>query len=70
MKLKGLVWFFTIALTVISIWELSYTLVIRNYENTVKAQATKIVKAAYPDLKGEEKEAAIEFRKKYPRQYS
>ena len=44
MKLKGLVWFFTIALTVISIWELSYTLVIRNYENTVKAQATKIVK--------------------------
>jgi len=64
MKLKGLVWFFTIALTVISLWELSYTLVIRNYENTVKAQATKMVKGAYPDLKGEEKEAAIEFRKK------
>ena len=64
MKLKGLVWFFTIALTVISLWELSYTWVVRNYESSVTAKATKIVKAAFPDLKGDEKEAAIEFRKK------
>lgn len=64
MKLKGLVWFFTIALIIISLWELSYTWVVRNYENTVTAKATKIVKAAFPDLKGDEKTAAIEFRKK------
>ena len=64
MKLKGLVWFFTIALTVISLWELSYTWVVRNYENTVTAKATKIVKAAFPDLKGDDKTAAIEYRKK------
>lgn len=64
MKLKGLVWFFTIALTIISIWELSYTWVVRNYENTVTANATKIVKATFPDLKGDEQTAAIEIRKK------
>ncbi len=64
MKLKGLVWFFTIALTIISLWELSYTWVIRNYENDVTAKAEKIVKSAFPDLKGDEKTAAIEFRKK------
>ncbi|MFM6925776.1 MAG: protein translocase subunit SecDF [Ferruginibacter sp.] len=64
MKLKGLVWFFTIALTVISLWELSYTWVVRNYENTVTEKATKIVKTAFPDLKGEEREAAIEYRKR------
>ncbi len=64
MKLKGLVWFFTIALTVISLWELSYTWVVRSYENTVKEKATKIVKTAFPDLKGDERDAAIDYRKK------
>ncbi len=64
MKLKGLVWFFSIALTVISLWELSYTWVVRNYENSVKAKATKIVKAASPELKGDERDAAIEYRTK------
>ena len=44
MKLKGLVWFFTIALTLISLWELSYTWVVRSYENTVKAKAEQLVK--------------------------
>ncbi len=64
MKLKGLVWFFTIALTVISIWELSYTWVVRNYENSVTAKAEKIVRVTYPDLKGDAKTEAIEYRKK------
>ena len=64
MKLKGLVWFFTIALIVISLWELSYTWVVHNYESSVTAKAQKIVKASFPDLKGDEKDAAIEFRKK------
>jgi SecD/SecF fusion protein len=64
MKLKGLVWFFTIALTIISLWELSYTWVVRNYENSVTAKATKMVKSAFPDLKGDERDAAIDYRKK------
>lgn len=62
MKLKGLVWGFAIALTVISLWELSYTWVVRNYERSVKAQATKTIKRAFPDLKGEEQAAAIKKR--------
>ena len=44
MKLKGLVWFFTIALILISLWELSYTWVVRSYEGKVKEQATRLVK--------------------------
>lgn len=64
MKLKGLVWFFTIALTILSLWELSYTLVVRNYENSVTEKATKMVKNAFPDLKGDQKDAAIELRKR------
>lgn len=64
MKLKGLVWFFTIALTILSLWELSYTWVVRNYENSVTEKATKMVKKAFPDLKGEERDAAIELRKR------
>ena len=64
MKLKGLVWFFTIALTVISLWELSYTWVVRNYESTVTAKATKIVKNANPGMTGDSLEAAINVRKR------
>ncbi len=64
MKLKGLVWFFTIALIVISLWELSYTWVVRNYESSVAAKAEKIVKTSMPGLSGDERKAAIEFRKK------
>ena len=51
MKLKGLVWFFTIALIVISLWELSYTWAVRSYEKDVRAQAERIVKKQYSNLK-------------------
>ena len=62
MKLKGLVWFFAIALTIISLWELSYTWVVRNYESTVKAKAEKIVKTSLPNLKGDSKDSAVQLR--------
>ena len=52
MKLKGLIWFFSIALILISLWELSYTWVIRSYEGKVKVQAEKFVKSQYPGVKG------------------
>lgn len=64
MKLKGLVWFFTIALTLLSLWELSYTWVVRSYENSVTEKATKIVKKANPGLKGEALEAEILTKKR------
>ena len=63
MKLKGLVWFFTIALIIISLWELSYTWVVRNYETGVKAQAVKLVKKSGTDLKGEAFDAAVKIKK-------
>lgn len=62
MKLKGLVWFFAIALTLISLWELSYTFVVRNYEGTVKTQAERIVKSQFPGVKGEEKDLLVKQR--------
>ena len=62
MKLKGLVWFFAIALTVISLWELSYTWVVHSFEKTVKTKAERIIKVTSPALKGEEKDAAIKLK--------
>ncbi len=50
MKLKGLVWFFAIALILISLWELSYTFVVRSYEAKVKTQAERIVKSQNPNI--------------------
>ena len=65
MKLKGLVWFFAIALILISIWELSYTLVVRSYEAKVKTQAERIVKSKYPEATGEDKNALVKTRMRH-----
>lgn len=62
MKLKGLVWFFTIALILISLWELSYTWVVRSYESKVKAQAERIVKKQSAGLSPEEKEILVKIK--------
>ena len=62
MKLKGLVWFFAIALIFISLWELSYTWVIRSYESKVKVQAERYIKSQYPGVKGDEREALVKSR--------
>src|SRR6187399_1980331 len=62
MKLKGLVWFFAIALIFISLWELSYTWVIRSYESKVKVQAERYVKSQFPGVKGEDREALVKNR--------
>ena len=65
MKLKGLVWFFAIALILISIWELSYTFVVRSYDAKVKTQAEKIVKSQYPEATGEDKNALVKTRMRH-----
>jgi SecD/SecF fusion protein len=62
MKLKGLVWFFTVALIIISLWELSYTWVIRSYEKDTRAVAEKQLKAVTRNMTADEKEAAIKAR--------
>ncbi len=64
MKLKGLVWFFAIALILISIWELSYTWVVRSYESKVKIQAERIVKSQHPNAptKGEDYDLLVKSR--------
>lgn len=62
MKLKGLVWFFTIALMLISLWELSYTWVVRSYETSVKAQAERQMKSLTANLSPEEKDAMVKAR--------
>ncbi len=62
MRLKGLVWVFTIALILISVWELSYTVVVRNYESKVKAQAERLVKREAAGLSPEDRDALIEAK--------
>ncbi len=62
MRLKGLVWFFTVALILISLWELSYTWVVRSYEGKVKEQATRLVKRDAPDASPDERTALIESK--------
>jgi SecD/SecF fusion protein len=64
MKLKGLVWFFTIVLIVVSLWELSYTWAVKSHENKVKAQAEKIIKKSNPGLKGDDFDALVKERQR------
>ena len=65
MRLKGLVWFFTIALILISLWELSYTLVVRNYEKKVKSEAARFVKRNSPGVTKEVQESLVKERTRY-----
>lgn len=62
MKLKGLVWFFTIALTIISLFELSYTWVVRNYEGSVTEKVTRDVKKSFGNLSPESRDSLIEVK--------
>ena len=52
MHLKGLVKFFTVALIAISLYQLSLTLVVRNAEKKMKAQAERAAKAEDPSATG------------------
>ncbi|MEO7044112.1 MAG: protein translocase subunit SecDF, partial [Ferruginibacter sp.] len=62
MRLKGLVWFFTIVLLLISVWEISYTFVVKSYEGKVQAQAERIVKNTSANLPADEKAALIKAK--------
>ena len=62
MKLKGLVWFFAIALILISIYQLSFTWVVNSHENKMKQKAEQMIKRSNPGVKGEEKEELVKRR--------
>ncbi|RPE09105.1 protein translocase subunit SecDF [Chitinophaga lutea] len=48
MQLKGLVRFFAVALILISLYQLSFTFVVQNYEKKTKSQAEDFVAKQYP----------------------
>jgi SecD/SecF fusion protein len=48
MQLKGLVRFFAVALILISLYQLSFTFVVQNYEKKIKTQAEDFVAKQYP----------------------
>lgn len=48
MQLKGLVRFFAVALILISLYQLSFTFVVRNYEKKIEQQANDYVAKQYP----------------------
>jgi SecD/SecF fusion protein len=62
MQLKGLVKFFTAALILISLYQLSFTWVAKNFEGKAKNQAEKWVKANSSQLTGVEFENAVKNR--------
>jgi SecD/SecF fusion protein len=60
MQLKGLVWFFTISLLIISAWILSYTIAVRNFESNTYDKALKLVKKKYKNLPQDQFNAKVE----------
>ena len=62
MRLKGLVWFFAIALILISIYQLSFTWVVNSHENKMKQKAETQVKRINPNARGEEKDDLVKAR--------
>ncbi|MCC6186826.1 MAG: protein translocase subunit SecDF, partial [Chitinophagaceae bacterium] len=64
MQLKGLVKFFTVALILISLYQLSFTFIVNNVESKAKANARSYVLATQPDLanNSDDQKRAIENR--------
>src|SRR4051812_16340840 len=64
MQLKGLVRFFTILLIIYSIYELSFTWVVRSHEKKMEARATQFVKLNYASADSATKAQAYKNRLK------
>jgi SecD/SecF fusion protein len=62
MQLKGLVWFFTIALIVISLYQLSFTWIVNSHERQLNAKAQRYVKLMYPDAAADVKDSVLNAR--------
>lgn len=59
MALKGLVRFFTIALILISLYQLSFTFIVNNFESEQKARAERFVKTNYANASPEVKDSVF-----------
>ena len=64
MQLKGLVRFFTVLLIIYSIYELSFTWVVRSHERKMEAKAQSFVKMNYANAPQEVKDSAFKGRYK------
>lgn len=62
MQLKGLIRFFTILLIIYSIYELSFTWVVRSHENKMAAKAKQFVQMNYPNADKATKDHAYQVR--------
>jgi len=62
MQLKGLVKFFTGALILISLYQLSLTFIVRNEDKKIRAMATRSVEAANPGVQGDDLKKLIDAR--------
>ena len=62
MQLKGLIRFFTILLILYSIYELSFTWVVRSHENKMEAKARQWVKMNYSNADSATKAQAYDAR--------
>lgn len=60
MQLKGLVKFFTVALILISLYQLSFTFIVRSVETNSRAKAKQQATALNPGASGDELEAKID----------
>lgn len=60
MKLKGLVWFFTIILILISLYQLSFTWVVNNHEKKLTEKAERVVALTDPSAKGDQKATLVQ----------
>jgi SecD/SecF fusion protein len=65
MQLKGLIRFFAVALILISLYQLHFTLVVRNHENAMDKKAKTFVSANFANATPEEKD--LEFKKRLRR---
>ncbi|HLO80275.1 MAG TPA: protein translocase subunit SecD, partial [Chitinophagaceae bacterium] len=65
MQLKGLIRFFAVALILISLYQLHFTMVVRNHENSLEKKAKSFVAANYANATPEEKD--FEFKKRLRR---
>ncbi len=62
MQLKGLVWFFTISLIVISLYQLSFTWIVNSHEKELKAKATRFVKTNFADANADTQDSVFKAR--------
>jgi len=60
MQLKGLIKLFTLALILISLFQLSFTFVVNNYEKKQASKVALLVKQESPELKDDALKLAID----------